>query len=107
MEASRVGSPATWASVAVGVRNALAVTALGGTTVTLAWAVAVHPRRHLDHAAVVDRRDEHRYADPSGAPLGGGNAAARLLSYASACRRDTGRWSALLADGSATLRPPL
>jgi hypothetical protein len=79
---------------------------LGGTTVTLAWAVAVRPRRHLDHAAVVDHRNEHRRADLSGVPLGGGNAAARLLSYASACRRDTGRWPALLADGSATSPPP-
>jgi hypothetical protein len=92
--------------VAVGVWNALAGTALGGTTVTLAWAVAVHPRRHLDHAAVVDHRNEHRHADLSGAPLGSGHDAARLLSYASACRRDTGSWPALLADGSATLRPP-
>jgi len=79
---------------------------LGITTVTLAGAVAVHPRRRLDHAAVVDHHNEHRHADLSGAPLGGSNAAARLLSHASACRRDTGRWPALLADGSATLRPP-
>jgi hypothetical protein len=37
IEASWVGSPALLGQRGGGVRNALAVTALGGTTVTLAW----------------------------------------------------------------------
>jgi hypothetical protein len=79
---------------------------LGGTTVTLAWLLPSIRDDHLDHAAFVDHHHEHRHADLSGAPLGGGHAAARLLSYASACRRETGRWPVLLADGSATSPPP-
>jgi hypothetical protein len=116
----------------------LAGTALGGTTVTLAWLlpsirddILISPQsstttmnidtpicRARRSAAATMRLACARLTDRccaggrllclgrSGRGGCGGNAAARLLPYAGAYWRDTGRWPALLADGSATLRPP-
>ena len=113
----------------------MAGTALGGTTVTLAWLLpsirddslispqsstttmnidtpifrarrSVAATMRLACARLTDRCCAGGRLLCLGRSGRGGNAAARLLPYASACRRDTGRWPALLADGSATLRPP-